>query len=54
MLERQLLANRNAIRLRRDRPPFRHFCHLPLFRAAFVRDVVGLRNEIRRRRSGRP
>lgn len=44
MLERQLKANHHAARRRN------HFAHLPLFRAAFVRDILAMRAELRTRR----
>ena len=49
MLERQLLANRKAVRYRNPETGKRHYCHYDLFRAAFIRDIRGLRDELRRR-----
>lgn len=49
MLERQLLANRKAARERRDkygRPTFQHI--LP-YRPHFVRDILAMRAELKRR-----
>lgn len=45
MLLRQMQANRNAARYRNDYK--RHFCHLPIFRSAFIRDILAIRNELR-------
>jgi len=43
MLYRQQQANRSSARNKK------HFCHLAIFRAAFVRDILNIRNEIRQR-----
>jgi hypothetical protein len=52
MLKRQLAANRFAIRYRNPETGKRHFCHLPYFtyKAAFLRDTLGLRAELRKRK----
>lgn len=49
MLERQMLANRSAARYR-SASGKRHFAHDPMFRAAFVREMVEMRNELNKRK----
>jgi hypothetical protein len=53
MLKRQLAANRFAIRYRNPETGKRHFCHLPYFpyKAAFLRDTLGLRAELKKRKA---
>jgi hypothetical protein len=50
MLIRQQAANRNAARYRNPETKQRHFCHLPLFRSAFVLDMLAIRKELRLRK----
>lgn len=47
MLQRQLEANRAAIRYRHPQTGRRHFCHLVEYRAAYVNDCLLLRKAIR-------
>ena len=47
MLHRQLQANRAAIKYRNPETKRRHFCHLPLFKQAFLTDIKLLREAIR-------
>lgn len=49
MLKRQMLANRNAVLGHNPETGKRHFCHERLFRAAFVRDILAIRRELRNR-----
>lgn len=49
MLLRQQQANRNAARYRNPETGQRHFCHLPLFRWAFVIDMLLIRETLRSR-----
>jgi len=50
MLLRQLSALRSAAKHRNNETNQRHFCHLPMFREAFVRDIILIRNELKNRR----
>jgi hypothetical protein len=50
MLLEQQDANRKAARYRNPETGQRHFCHLKTFRAAFVKDMLAIRDELRRRR----
>lgn len=47
MLVRQMQANRIAARNRK------HFCHLPRFRSAFVKDILAIRKVLRERQANR-
>jgi hypothetical protein len=47
MLQRQLTANRTAIKFRHPVTGQRHFCHLPEYREAYIKDVFALKKAIR-------
>ena len=49
MLLRQQEANRKAARYRDDKGR-QNFCHLPMFRFAFIRDILAIRAELRKRK----
>jgi hypothetical protein len=49
MLERQLLANRKAARQRLDKYGRKTFQHIMPYRPHFVRDILAMRAELRRR-----
>ena len=49
MLARQMTANRNAACYRNRETGARHFCHDSRYRAAFVRDILAIRKELRSR-----
>lgn len=52
MLVRQLAANRNAARYRNpEKPWIRHHAHVAAFRPWFVREMMAMRDELRKRRS---
>lgn len=49
MLLRQLKANRNAARYRNPETGQRHHAHVKLFRPYFVREMLAMRAELRKR-----
>jgi hypothetical protein len=49
MLERQMLANRNAARNRLDRNGRKTFPHILPYRPHFVREILAMRAELRAR-----
>ena len=49
MLVRQMQANRNAARYRNPENGKRHHAHVDLFRPYFVRELLAMRAELRRR-----
>lgn len=49
MLQRQLKANRNAVRYRNPETGKRHYCHFKQFIKPFLKDICGLRAELRKR-----
>jgi hypothetical protein len=49
MLIRQQEANRKAVTYRNSETGRRHYCHYALFRAAFIRDILAIRKELRKR-----
>lgn len=49
MLLRQLQANRNAARYRNPETGKRHHAHIDRYRPHFVREMITMRNELRRR-----
>lgn len=49
MLQRQLFANRASVRYRNPETGMRHFCHLPLYREAFLRDILSARKVLKSR-----
>lgn len=51
MLMRQQAANRNAARYRNPETGKRHHAHIPQFRPWFVREMLAMRAELRRRLS---
>ena len=53
MLERQLLANRKHV-VDRDPKGRKLWGHLPQYRPFFVREMLWMRDELRKRRSIRP
>lgn len=53
MLVRQLAANRSAARYRNpEKPKVRHHAHIDKYRPHFVREILAMRAELRRRVSG--
>lgn len=50
MLLRQMKANRNAARYRNpEKPKVRHHAHIDRFRPYFVREMLWMRDELRKR-----
>ena len=49
MLLRQLQANRNAARYRNPETGKRHHAHVAQFRPYFVREIIAMRDELRKR-----
>lgn len=50
MLIRQQAANRKAAQYRNPETGKRHHAHFDLFRAAFIRDILAIRKELRERK----
>jgi hypothetical protein len=48
MLQRQMAANRSAVRYQNKETGLRHFCHEPIFRTAFFNDIILLRRALRK------
>ena len=50
MLQRQLLALRKAVRYRNPNNRRRNFCHLNEYRASYLRNILAMRGELRKRK----